>query len=438
MKLKIAYILKMYPRFSETFVVNEILELERRGVDVRIYSLRKPDDGRFHANLAQVKANVIYVPQNPEMEPDRIREAHRRLRHSQPASYQQVYDATAAKGSSFALKRFLQAGYIAEHLLRHPVDGMHAHFATSATRVANLVQQLIGLPYSFTAHAKDIFHDSVQPDSLCQKIAAARFVVTVSQFNQQHLQTLLGDTPADVRCLYNGIDLSRFRPSTTPRQPNLILGVGRLVEKKGFDVLIDACALLRQWGLDFRCEIIGKGEKEEALKQQIERLGLQKRVKLAGAKPQDKVLQAYRRAAIFALPCTIAADGNRDGLPTVLLEAMATGLTAVSTNLVGVPEIIDHGQNGLLVPPNDSQALAEALAILLQNPPMRQRLGAGGREKATAVFDVRQNVGQLLTWLAEPSQPIPQPDNNIQTLIDDLPLPQLPVPMPLEEVFAAL
>ncbi|MCA9963733.1 MAG: hypothetical protein KC423_05810, partial [Anaerolineales bacterium] len=159
MKLKIAYILKMYPRFSETFVVNEILELERRGVDVRIYSLRKPDDGRFHANLAQVKANVIYVPQNPEMEPDRIREAHRRLRQSQPASYQQVYDATAAKGSSFALKRFLQAGYIAEHLLRHPVDGMHAHFATSATRVANLVQQLIGLPYSFTAHAKDIFHD---------------------------------------------------------------------------------------------------------------------------------------------------------------------------------------------------------------------------------------------------------------------------------------
>lgn len=436
MNLKIAYILKMYPRFSETFVVNEILELERRGVDVRIYSLRKPDDGRFHANLAKVKANVIYVPQNPEMEPDRIREAHHRLRQTHPTSYQQVYDATAAKSNRFILKRFLQAGYVAEHLLRHPVDGVHAHFATSATRVANLVHQLIGLPYSFTAHAKDIFHDSVQTDSLCKKIAQARFVVTVSQFNQQHLQTMLGDTPADVRCLYNGIDLSRFRPSTAPRQPNLILSVGRLVEKKGFDVLIDACALLRQWGIDFRCEIIGNGEKAGALKAQIERLGLQKQVKLLGAKPQDKVLQAYRRATLFALPCTIAADGNRDGLPTVLLEAMATGLTAVSTHLVGVPEIITHGQNGLLVPPNNSHALAQSLAHLLQNPDVRQQLGAAGREKATAVFNVRHNVGQLHTWLAEPSHPALPPSTPVQTLINNL--PQLPIPMPLEEVFAVL
>ena len=146
MKLQIAYILKMYPRFSETFIVNEILELERRGVDVRIYSLRKPDDGRFHAKLAKVKANVIYVPQSPEMEPERIRQAHRRLRQAIPDAYERVYAQAQAKGHRFALKRFLQAGYIAEHLQRHPVHAVHAHFATSAARVSNLVYHLIDLP----------------------------------------------------------------------------------------------------------------------------------------------------------------------------------------------------------------------------------------------------------------------------------------------------
>ena len=175
MSLKVAYILKMYPRFSETFIVNEILELERRGVDVRIYSLRKPDDGRFHRKLADVKAQVIYVPQYPQFEVARIREAHAFVQQQYPTHYAAVQAYSEKRGHDAAIKRFLQAGYVAAHLLKHPVDAMHAHFATSATRIANLVSRLIGLEYSVTAHAKDIFHETVRADALRSKLSAARF-----------------------------------------------------------------------------------------------------------------------------------------------------------------------------------------------------------------------------------------------------------------------
>lgn len=403
---KIAYILKMYPRFSETFVVNEILELERQGVDVRIYSLRKPDDGRFHASLAQVKAGVIYVPQYPQMEPERVHQAHRQLFEAAPEAYSQLRAEVDARADEYVLKRFIQAGVVAAHLLEHPVDGIHAHFASSATRVANFVHRLIGLPYSFTAHAKDIFHQDVQPGALRNKIAAARFAVTVSDFNRSYLLDVLAGQPGDVRRLYNGIDLGYFMPdSWTEREPDLILSVGRLVEKKGLDDLIRACALLRAWGVSFRCEIIGKGEARDTLKALIDDLELDDLVNLVGPKSQDKVLEAYRRAALFALPCVIGSDGNRDGLPTVLLEAMATGLPAVSTDLVGVPEIIDHEVDGLLVAPGDYVALATALARLLQDQNLRQRISEAGRRKVAERFDVRRNVATLHRWLAEPAAP---------------------------------
>ena len=443
MRPHIAYILKMYPRFSETFIVNEILELERQGVDVRIYSLRKPDDGRFHASLARVRANVIYVPQYPQMEPDRILAAHKALQAAFPERYRRVRDQVEAKGHAYAVKRFLQAGYIAEHLLRHPVDGVHAHFASSATRVANLVHHLIGMPYSFTAHAKDIFHESVKPESLRNKIRDARFVVTVSRFNQRYLQALIQDGPGDIRCLYNGIDLARFRPSRSEqRRGNRILAVGRLVEKKGFGDLIRACGLLARQGLDFHCQIIGKGPLREELNRQIQELGLTDRVKLVGPRPQDGVLKAYRQASLFVLPCIVGQDGNRDGLPTVLLEAMATGLPVVSTELTGVPEIIDHGQNGLLAPPGDVQALAQALAQLLTDPEQRRAMGRAARAKVEREFDVRRNVAQLREWLTQPAAweaqaPQIAGEDRPREASHTFNLPSLPVPG-LEEVFAAL
>ncbi len=443
MKPRIAYILKMYPRFSETFIVNEILELERQGVDVRIYSLRKPDDGRFHANLAKVKANVIYVPQYPEMEPDRIRSAHLLLQSVRPRSYRKVYERTRAKGHAYAIKRFLQAGYIANHLLAHPVDAMHAHFASSATRVANLVNQLIGLPYSFTAHAKDIFHEDVVPASIVDKMKSARFVVTVSEFNKRYLESLIRAQPddgrrADIRCLYNGIDLRKFKPARSmERASSRILGVGRLVEKKGFDVLIRACAILRERGHNFQCEIIGKGPEEERLAALIETFDLVDHVQLAGALPQDDVLKAYHEAAVFALPCVVGSDNNMDGLPTVLLEAMATGLPVVSTTLTGNPEIIDDGVNGYLVEPGNAEELAGVLARLLEIPSLRDQMGEAARNKTKMAFDVRKNVATLHRYLAGPVEaPVPEPEEPFSESISVT--SSFRSPMALDAIFAAL
>lgn len=435
----IAYILKMYPRFSETFIVNEILELERQGVDVRIYSLRKPDDGRFHPSLSRVKANVIYVPQYPQMEPERVRAAHAALAAANPAAYAALRAEVEVVSQLYALKRFLQAGYIAAHLLKNPVDALHAHFASSATRVANFVTRLSGIPYSFTAHAKDIFHEEVNPASLQRKIADARFVVTVSRFNQTYLQQeVQHDAPGDVRCLYNGIDLHHFRPdSAINRKPTLILAVGRLVEKKGFDVLVDACAILDRRGVDFRCEIVGKGDLHGPLARQIAAHNLEEKVILAGPRPQDEVRLAYQQATVFALPCRIGSDGNRDGLPTVLLEAMACGLPVVTTPVTGNPEIVDDGINGRLIPENDPLALANALADLLQDDVQRRQMSLTARMKVERYFDVRQNVSQLRAWLAEPVPPL------IQTAVEDgftVPVPFLvpaipPAPL-LEEVLS--
>ncbi len=399
---QIAYVLKMYPRFSETFIVNEILELERQGVDVRIYSLRKPDDGRFHASLARVKAGVVYVPQYPQMEPERVQRAHELVSQAFPESYSTLRAEVEAKQDEFLFKRFVQAGVIAAHLYQHPVDAMHAHFASSATRVATYVHRMIGLPYSFTAHAKDIFHDEVNPESLRTKMRDARFVVTVSDFNKAYLQGLLNGGKGDVRRLYNGIDLRTFAPDpAVRREPGLILSVGRLVEKKGFEDLIRACAWLREGKVEFRCEIIGTGERREALKALIAELDLEKHVTLVGPRSQDEVLRAYRRATVFALPCIVASDGNRDGLPTVLLEAMAVGLPVVSTRLVGVPEIVEDGVDGLLVEPSDSAALAASLERVLQDAEIRDHLSHAGRRKAGLHFDGRRNVAQLREWLEE-------------------------------------
>lgn len=419
--MTIGYVLKMYPRFSETFIVNEILELERRGADVRIYSLRKPDDGRFHANLAQVRAPVVYLPESIVAESGDVLAAQRACLKANPRVFGRVLWYALTRRNRHALKRFLQAAVLTEHLRANPVSHLHAHFASSATRVAMFAHLLTGVPFSFTAHAKDIFHAAVDADLLRDKMRAARFVVTVSEFNRRYLaqlasapgQTSLGGLlptaslalpPQRIRRLYNGVDLNVFDGDTAPARGTgtpLILSIGRLVEKKGLDILIKACALLRERGLNFRAELIGKGPLEPALKAQIAALDLQRHVMLAGPQPQDAVVAAYRRADVFALPCVVAADGNRDGLPTVLLEAMAMRLPVVSTALTGIPEIVDDGENGLLVPPNDPAALADALGRLLRDPALRGRLGDAARRKVLREFDLRTNAAMLHQFFVE-------------------------------------
>lgn len=425
--MTIGYVLKMYPRFSETFVLNEVLELERQGVDLKIFSLRKPDDGRFHAKLARVRAPVVYLPEYLPADVGHILAAQRAVARRNPGRYAHVLAyALRSRTPLFAFKRFLQAVVLAEQLSAQPVAHLHAHFASSATRVAMFVHLLTGVPYSFTAHAKDIFLNTVDARLLRDKIRASRFVVTVSDFNDAYLTRLVqadsrsdlgGLVPHDafaipsdrIRRLYNGIDLTQFDAGSSyhsnENRDLMILAVGRLVEKKGFDVLVHSCALLRDRAIKFRCEIVGKGPQESALRSMITELNLTDCVQLTGPKPQDEIVMAFRRAAVFVLPCIVGADGNRDGLPTVLLEAMAMRVPVVSTDLTGVPEIVDNNVTGLLVPQNDPVELAEALTRLLRNPELRERMGQAARERVVRQFDLTKNVAVLREWLLGKEQP---------------------------------
>nr|MBA2519581.1 glycosyltransferase family 4 protein [Chloroflexia bacterium] len=298
-----------------------------------------------------------------------------------------------------AAKRFLQAGFIAPRLTLAGITHVHAHFATSATSVALYLNQLTGITYSFTAHAKDIYADSVAEDVLARKLRAARFAVTVSDYNQTHLDQFAGGTPV-VR-IYNGLDLRQFAPNgTRPDDPPLVLGVGRLVEKKGFPDLIRACAILRDEGGRFRCQIVGKGPQEAELRALITELDLAGHVELVGALPRETLIELYPRASVVVAPCIIGDDGNRDGLPTVLIEAMALGVPVVSTAVTGIPELVEHGQTGLLTAERDPVALAATLRQALASPERTRHLARAGRQRIEERFDLRTNITALRALFA--------------------------------------
>lgn len=390
----IAYILKMYPRFSETFILSEILELERQGVRMHIFSLKQPDDGIFHADVARVQAPVTYLPESPTLANPAYFKAHWQVFNWNRRRYLRLLWRVIKRRHTGALKRFLQAGYIAPRLRQEGITHVHAHFASSATSVALHLHRLAGISYSFTAHAKDIYSDNVSTEGLARKLRSARFVVTVSDYNREYLARLNGaDGPVRI---YNGLDLQQFSPNgSVPDDPPLVLGVGRLVEKKGFADLIRACAVLRRDGCYFQCRIVGKGRLEGELQTLIRELGLVDQVELAGPMPREALLDLYPRASVFVAPCVVGSDGNRDGLPTVLIEAMALSVPVVSTPVTGIPELVKDGRTGLIVPEHDPEALAGAIRRILENRAEALALARAGRELVERQFDLRNNVAQL-------------------------------------------
>jgi colanic acid/amylovoran biosynthesis glycosyltransferase len=399
----------MYPRFSETFILDEVLELERQGLDLHIFSLKKPDDGRFHADLSRVRARVTYVPESFREARHEFLVAHREVFGWDRVRYVRALWEVLRRRRRGALKRFWQAGYIAPRIRGLAIAHVHAHFASGATAVALWLHQLTGIPYSFTAHAKDIYADSVEPKVLQRKLARARFAVTVSDYNVNYLAALRGPTdgadlsgPGRLVRIYNGLDLRQFSPrDTVPDSPPLVLGVGRLVEKKGFADLIRACQVLRTVGCQFRCLIVGKGPLEPALRAMIHELGLTDRVELGGAMPREALLELYPRASVVVAPCVVGRDGNRDGLPTVLIEAMALGVPVVATEVTGIPELVQDGRTGLLVPQGDIEALARAIGRLLEDCVTARTLVAAGRARVEQDFDLRANVAQLRALFEE-------------------------------------
>ena len=270
-----------------------------------------------------------------------------------------------------------------------------------------LASMLTGIPFSFTAHAYDIYSNDVDLEHLRGKIEQAKFVVTVSGYNRDFLVRRLGTPAADKVCaLHNGVDLQRFSPDPgVKRDDGLVLAVGRLIEKKGFSSLIEACHTLLDRGHRFRCEIVGDGELRGCLEQQVRDLRLTGIVKLVGSRSQEELLTYYRRATVVVLPAVVAGNGDRDALPTVLLEAMACGAPVVASRLTGIPEIVDSGLNGLLVESGDTDGLGRAIDRLLVAPDLREQFGISARAKAERCFDLRENVTELRGLLDGAARP---------------------------------
>ncbi len=386
---RIGYVVKRYPRYSETFIVNEILAHEAAGLEVEIFALRPPNDSHFQDLISQVRAPVHYLPAKGI----KISEFWETL--SEAGELVPKLWATLNKARHEDPHDIYQAVLLAREAQARGIGHLHAHFATLATTVAHFAAEFAGIPYSFTAHAKDIFHEDVQAERINQYLKSAASVVTVSDYNVEYLRSHYGNAASGLQRIYNGLDLERF-PYSAPRgDAPFIIAVGRLVEKKGFADLIDACSILAAQGLQFRCEIVGAGPLESELREQVARLGLQNAVELVGPLPQRDVVERVKEAAVFAAPCVIGEDGNRDGLPTVLLEAMALGTPCISTDVTGIPEVLRDGETGLMVPQHDPAALAKAMAELVWSEEQRARLAHNARQLIEAEFDVRKNSARL-------------------------------------------
>jgi colanic acid/amylovoran biosynthesis glycosyltransferase len=387
--LRVGYVVKRYPKYSETFIVNEILQHEDAELAIDIFALRPVRETHFQDVLAAVRAPVTYVPEKAEKTSDfwaLLNAARQRL----PGFWRTLDELGDVQVNDLA-----QAIELALQARARGITHLHAHFGTVAATVTRLAARLAGLRYTLTVHAKDIYHSSVDPALMRDKLRDAAGVVTVSDYNARYLAETYGEAASAVRRIYNGLDLSRFEYAPPSADSHEILAVGRLVEKKGFDVLIDACRILRERGVKFHCRIVGDGNERADLLSRIERMGLSELVSLPGPLPHAALIGIFRQAALLAAPCVVANDGDRDGLPTVLLEAMALGTPCVSTAVTGIPELVRDGGTGLCVQPQDPEALADALERLLADRPLRERLSTHARRLIEREFDIRRNAARL-------------------------------------------
>lgn len=397
-RTRLGYMVTMFPRLSETFILGEILELERRGL-VPVIFTRKPADAQpLHSDYARVRGEIIPVGvSRPKDWPGLVLD-HAALILKRPRVW--LREARAMRGRSASSRRkFLIAGRVARHVLVRGLTHLHAHFAADNAKIARRAARMAGISFSFTAHAKDIWIKT-PPESLRRLMDSARFAVTICRYNHDHLAGLSPE-PQRLHMIYNGLDARRFSlPQGLRRNGNgtrELLAVGRLVPKKGFLLLPRVCRILEGQGLDFRCRLVGDGHLRASMLETIRSEGLQDRLLLEGACTQDRLVEEYLpRADILVAPCLIAPDGDRDGVPTVILEAMSMGIPVVATSVAGIPEAVLDRRTGILVKPDSPLALASAVAELICDPALAARLGRAGAERARNVFDIRRNTGRLL------------------------------------------
>lgn len=403
---RLVVVVKGYPRLSETFIAQELRGLELAGFDLVIVSLRHPTDKKRHAVHDEMAAELLYLPEYLHKEPLRV------LRGLWMASRRPGF-GVALRGwfadlrRDFSRNRFRRFGQAAVLAAEWPAGGiwLHAHFIHTPASVADYAARMLGLGWTVSAHAKDIW---TSPDwELSGKLGRAKWAVTCTAMGHKHLQSLASD-PARVHLSYHGLNLDRFPPfaenrpprdGSDPANPVQIVSVGRAVPKKGYDTLLHALALLPA-DLHWRFSHLGGGAERERLQALAATLGIAARIHWQGSVDQAEVLAAYRASDLFALACRITADGDRDGLPNVLVEAASQGLACLSTNISGIPELFRSGENGWLVPPEDPVALAAALQTAITSPGLRQQFGGAAAAQVRATLDYHHSVAELVTLFA--------------------------------------
>ena len=409
--MTLGYVLSRYPLLSETFILREMWELERQGQKLRVYPLRRVR-GKRHARVAALRAPVWWAPWLGPLG------CHLRWLRRRPGRYLGTLAAVLwhnrgdAKLWAGAVAYWGKAVAIAERLQRDRVDQIHAHYATHPALVAYVAHRLTGIPYSFTVHAHDLYCHRAM---LGQKSRRARVVVCISRFNRDLLQAVAPPPRAAVAVVHCGVECAAYGALAAARRteaadggPLRLLAVGSLQPYKGHRHLLAACAELRRHGVALECRIVGGGELRPALERQIAGLGLAPQVRLDGPATEEEVQAALAWAQVFVLPSVVVArTGKMEGIPVALMEAMAAGLPVVASRLSGIPELVGGEAEGLLVPPADAAALAQAL-LRLRDPELRRRLGQAARRRVEAEFDLSANVARLARLWAAPA-PSPTP-----------------------------
>jgi colanic acid/amylovoran biosynthesis glycosyltransferase len=393
----IAYTMSRFPKLSETFILYEIVELERAGVRVEIFPLLREHEAVAHPEAGPLAARAHYA--GVASAETLAAQLYWLLRR--PAAYLRAWLAAlwGNRGSPKFLSRALlvvpQAARFARRMRELGVEHLHAHYATHPALAAYVAHILTGIPYSVTAHAHDIY---VERSMLDTKLRAASLVVAISEYNRRLIGELCGpEVAAKTAVVHCGVDFAVFRPrpARAPGGPFTIVCVASLQDYKGHSYLLEACAQLREAGMSFRCLCVGEGEHRPQLEAQIAELGLQQQVLLLGRQPRERVSALLAEADVAVQPSVVTASGKMEGIPVALMEALACGLPAVATRISGIPELIRDGETGLLVPERDSAALAEALLRLQRDPALGERLGAAGRELVEREFSLRANAARL-------------------------------------------